>query len=383
MIPLTYTLRNIFRRPVQSIQLIGGSGFVVLLIMTAMAMNESMKETLSNSGSEQNIIFLGAGSEESIERSEVSPGLEEIISSNLKGINHIMKQPAISPEVHYNGIVKLRTGHESQALIRGIKHQAFWVHHQVRLLEGRYPQSGEIIIGNLAHQKLGVSAETLPLGKELEFNGESFKIVGIFDAKGTVMEAEIWMPLYDLMTLTQRETLSCVVFSSKDKDAYDQAEVFAQTRLDLEIIALKESEYYEKLSLFYAPIRWMAWISAILISVGAFMGGLNTIYANFSSIVREFGTLQAIGFSRKAIFLSIVEEAMSTGALAAITALMIGLIFIQGLSFPFAIGVFTFDFNNSVILTGISSGVLLAICGVIPPSWKCLRPHLTQTLRSN
>ena len=383
MIPLTYTLRNIFRRPVQSIQLIGGSGFVVLLIMTAMAMNESMKETLSNSGSEQNIIFLGAGSEESIERSEVSPGLEEIISSNLRGINHIMKQPAISPEVHYNGIVKLRTGRESQALIRGIKHQAFWVHHQVRLLQGRYPQSGEIIIGNLAHQKLGVSAETLPLGEELEFNGESFKIVGIFDAKGTVMEAEIWMPLYDLMTLTQRETLSCVVFSSIDKDAYNQAEVFAQTRLDLEIIALKESEYYEKLSSFYAPIRWMAWISAILISVGAFMGGLNTIYANFSSRVREFGTLQAIGFSRKAIFLSIVEEAMSTGALAAITALMIGLIFIQGLSFPFAIGVFTFDFNNSVILTGISSGVLLAICGVIPPSWKCLRPHLTQTLRSN
>jgi putative ABC transport system permease protein len=383
MIPLTYTLRNIFRRPVQSIQLIGGSGFVVLLIMTAMAMNESMKETLSNSGSEQNIIFLGAGSEESIERSEVSPGLEEIISSNLKGINHIIKQPAISPEVHYNGIVKLRTGNESQALIRGIKHQAFWVHHQVRLLQGRYPQSGEIIIGNLAHQKLGVSAETLPLGEELEFNGESFKIVGIFDAKGTVMEAEIWMPLYDLMTLTQRETLSCVVFSSKDKDTYDQAEVFAQTRLDLEIIALKESEYYEKLSSFYAPIRWMAWISAILISVGAFMGGLNTIYANFSSRVREFGTLQAIGFSRKAIFLSIVEEAMSTGALAAITALMIGLIFIQGLSFPFAIGVFTFDFNNSVILTGVGSGVLLAICGVIPPSWKCLRPHLTQTLRSN
>jgi len=383
MIPLTYTLRNIFRRPVQSIQLITGSGFVVLLIMTAMAMNASMKETLSNSGSEQNIIFLGAGSEESIERSEVSPGLEEIISSNLKGINHIMKQPAISPEVHYNGIVKLRTGHKAQALIRGIKHQAFWVHHQVRLLQGRYPRSGEIIIGSLAHQKLGLTVETLPLGEELEFNGESFKIVGVFDAKGTVMEAEIWMPLYDLMTLTQRETLSCVVFSSKNNYTYDQAEVFAQTRLDLEIIALKESEYYEKLSFFYAPIRWMAWISAILISVGAFMGGLNTIYANFSSRVREFGTLQAIGFSRKAIFLSIVEEAMSTGALAAITALMIGLIFIQGLSFPFAIGVFTFDFNNSVILTGVGSGVLLAICGVIPPSWKCLRPHLTQTLRSN
>ena len=30
-------------------------------------------------------------------------------------------------------------------------------------------------------------------------------MVGIFDARGTVMEAEIWMPLQDLMTFTQRD----------------------------------------------------------------------------------------------------------------------------------------------------------------------------------
>jgi putative ABC transport system permease protein len=361
MIPLAYTLRNIFRRPLQSIQLIGGSSFVVLLIMTAFAMNQSMKQTLSNSGSEQNIIFLGAGSEESVERSEVPFGLEEILSANLTDIHQVMKQ----------------------ALIRGVQHQAFWVHHQVRLLEGRYPQSGEVIIGRLAHHKLGLSPKALSLGKSIDFNGESFKIVGIFDARGTVMEAEIWMPLFDLMTHTQRETLSCVVFSSKSADAYDQAEVFAQTRLDLELVALKESAYYQKLSSFYAPIRWMAWVSAILISVGAFMGGLNTLYATFSSRIREFGTLQAIGFSRKSIFISILEEAMSTGVLAAITAITVAFLFIQDISFPFAIGVFTFDFNNTVILTGMFSGILLSLAGVLPPSWKCLRPSLTQTLRSS
>lgn len=383
MIPLAYTLRNIFRRPLQSIQLIGGSSFVVLLIMTAFAMNQSMKQTLSNSGSEQNIIFLGAGSEESVERSEVPFGLEEILSANLTDIHQVMKQAAISPEIHYNGLVKFGKEHQVQALIRGVQHQAFWVHHQVRLLEGRYPQSGEVIIGRLAHHKLGLSPKALSLGKSIDFNGESFKIAGIFDARGTVMEAEIWMPLFDLMTHTQRETLSCVVFSSKSADAYDQAEVFAQTRLDLELVALKESAYYQKLSSFYAPIRWMAWVSAILISVGAFMGGLNTLYATFSSRIREFGTLQAIGFSRKSIFISILEEAMSTGVLAAITAITFAFLFIQDISFPFAIGVFTFDFNNTVILTGMFSGILLSLAGVLPPSWKCLRPSLTQTLRSS
>ena len=64
-----------------------------------------------------------------------------------------MDQPAISPEVHFNGMVGYSENHMAQALIRGIQHQAFWVHSQVRILDGRYPRSGEVIIGRLAYQK--------------------------------------------------------------------------------------------------------------------------------------------------------------------------------------------------------------------------------------
>ena len=66
MIPLAYTIRNLFRKPLQSIQLIGGSSLVVLLVMLAFAINDSMQRTLNHTGSEKNIILLGAGSEESI-----------------------------------------------------------------------------------------------------------------------------------------------------------------------------------------------------------------------------------------------------------------------------------------------------------------------------
>ena len=67
MIPLTYTLRNLFRRPLQSVQLIAGGLLVTLLLMLAASINQSMQKTLKNSGNEENIIFLSAGSEESIE----------------------------------------------------------------------------------------------------------------------------------------------------------------------------------------------------------------------------------------------------------------------------------------------------------------------------
>ena len=274
MIPLSYTLRNVFRRPLQTLQLIGGSGLVITLLMLATSINQSMQNTLTNSGNENNIIFLSAGSEESIERSEISFGMEEIIDGNFEHIRQVMNQSAISPEVHYNGTIKVKEGHESQALIRGIQHQALWVHQKVRLLEGKFPESGEIIVGRLAYHKLGLGKEELQVGRFIEFNNEKLRISGIFDARGTVMEAEIWMPLLDLMTYTQRDSLSCVIFSSDSRKAFTNAEVFAQTRLDLELVALKEAQYYRKISSFYAPISWMTWISAFLISIGAFLEDL-------------------------------------------------------------------------------------------------------------
>ena len=362
-------------------QLIGGSGVVILLLMLATAVNQSMQKTLNNSGNTQNIIFLSAGSEESIERSEVASGTEQIIDGNLGDLKKVMDQSAISPEVHYNGIISLREGHTAQALIRGVQYQALWVHPQVRLVDGSFPEAGEIMIGRLAYRKLGLKINDLQIGNFIWFNQEKLKISGIFDAKNTVIEGEIWMPLLDLMTFTQRDTLSCVIFSSPNEDAFANAEVFAQTRLDLELIAMREIDYYKKLSSFYSPIRWMIWLSAFLISIGAFMGGLNTLFAAFSSRIKEFGTLQAIGFSRFSLFFSLFQESVATGIISAVFSIIVGVLFIDGLTFPFSIGVFSLHFNNTIVTTGLIGGILLGMLGGIAPAWKCLKPSLPETLR--
>ena len=176
MIPLAYTMRNVFRRPTQTLQLVGGSCLVVLLIMVAFAINQAMQSTLTNSGSDRNIIFLGAGSEESIERSKIALGTDEILNASLGGIGQVMNQSAVSPEVHYNGMVETKKNKQAQALLRGVQHQALWVHKKVRLLEGKFPQSGEVMVGRLAHHKLGVDDKDLMIGEFLEFNNEKLKI---------------------------------------------------------------------------------------------------------------------------------------------------------------------------------------------------------------
>ena len=112
-------------------------------------------------------------------------------------------------------------------------------------------------------------------------------------------------------------------------------------------------------------------------------GGLNTLFAAFSLRIKEFGALQAIGFSRFSIFCSLLKESVTTGMISAIFSIFLGILLIDGFSVPFSIGVFTLNFNNSTILAGLMGGLFLGIVGMLAPSWKCLQPNLPETLRSS
>jgi len=383
MLPFTYIFRNLLRRPLQTIQLLAGSGLVVLLIMIAAATNQAMENTLISSGDSKNVILLGAGSEESVERSEVASGVVDIISSSVTSIDHFIGEPAVSPEVHYNGMIGLPNGDEAQALIRGVRHQSTWVYPKLRILQGHFPRSGEVMVGILAHQKLGISPDQLTLGKEVRFNDQSFIVSGIFSANGTVMEAEMWMPLQDLMTATQRDNLSCVVLRMIEVNGFSDVEIFAKTRLDLELVGIQESEYYNSLSAFYRPIRWMSWVCAVLLAVGAILGGLNSLHAAFSERIREFGAMQAIGFSRGFLLCSLIQESTIYCLLGSCLAFSMVALWLQGISFPFSIGVFVLNFDFAVFPVGLFTCFGLGLIGGLPPGWKCLRPTLPQTLRAS
>ena len=91
----------------------------------------------------------------------------------------------------------------------------------------------------------------------LYFDNRDWTVVGRFRAPNTVMDAEIWLPLTDLQIATKRESsLSCVV-AALDTATFVDVDVFAMSRLDLEIIAISERDYYRSIASFYRPIRIM------------------------------------------------------------------------------------------------------------------------------
>jgi putative ABC transport system permease protein len=382
MLPLSYAVRNLFRVPARLVQLVLGAALVIFLLMLALALSTGMDHVLRASGSEHNVIVLGTGSEESVERSEIAASVPSLLASSVPGIKTVLGKPAVSGEIHYNGPLKSGSGVSRQALFRGVTPAALLVHPEVRLLSGRFPQAGEVMIGRLAANKLDLPAAELATGKSIHIAGTRATIVGTFQAPGTVMEAEVWADLGDLRAIGQRDTISCAVVRLDDA-AFDDVEAFTMQRLDLELAAMLESDYYAKLSVFYKPLRAMTWVTTVLIAAGAIFGGLNTLYAAFASRVKEMATLQAMGYRRRALLLSLLQECTLATLLGAFVAGALALWLADGFAVTFSIGTFALEITPQVLAIGVLGGLALAVIGALPPAWTCLKPQLPAALRAS
>jgi ABC-type antimicrobial peptide transport system permease subunit len=126
----------------------------------------------------------------------------------------------------------------------------------------------------------------------------------------------------------------------------------------------------------------MTWLTAGLIAAGAIFGGFNLLYAAFASRIRELATLQAIGFRRSAVFISLVQESLLATLSGTLLAALMAVVLLEGHTVHFSIGTFSLALSTQVISSGLLMGLLLGILGAVPPAIRCLGAPLPSTLRS-
>ena len=397
LLPLTYAARNLGRSPARLAMSVGGGFLVSLLAMAGMAFVLGMDGALRASGHPRNVILLGAGSEESAERSEIAASTPGVVVASLRGLATIDGVPLASPEVNVALTVDARPADPgakpSTGIVRGITPAAFLVHPQVRLVAGRAPEAGadEVALGRSAARAAGIDPDRLRTaladdgggGPAVAVDGRPFRVVGAFEAPGTVMDGEAWMPISDVLVLTKRETVSAVIVALAPGATPGQVDAFAQRRVDLELSAIPEPDYYAVQAAFYRPVQAMVVASAALVAVGALLGGLNTMYAAFASRIREIAMLQVIGFGRAAIVASMVQEALIASMAGALAAAVVAIVALDGRAVQFSMGTFGLSVDERVIAVGLASGILAAVAGCAMPAWRCLRMSIPSALKSD
>ena len=381
-LPFEYATRNLGRSRTRLVLTVCGSGLVVLLIMIAGGFMVGMQATLDVSGSKNNIILLGAGSVESVERSEVGMDTAGIVAASIDGLRTRAGIEGVSPEIHIQMPIEV-DGEDRLVLIRGVRPEAYLVHDQVRIIKGHSPRNGrnELLIGKLTARTIGYDTPEETIGKTIILDDDEYTITGVLAASGGIIEGEMWTSLTDLQITTQRDTLSCVVVAL-DTAKRSDLDAFAASRIDLELAAVSENEYFSMLSQFYKPIEMMVVMTCVMIAIGGLLGGFNATYAAFASRVREVGSLQTLGYQRSAIAISLVQESILTASVGAIMASTIAMVLLDGFTVRFSMGTFTLDMDAGIVALGIGSGLLLGVIGAIAPAIRCLQLPIPEALRA-
>lgn len=416
-LPLHYAARNIGRSPLRLALTAGGGAIVVFLVVSAVASVRALDRGIRASGTAGNVMLLGAGSEESVERSEISASTPGVLAASIRGMKTLGGAAFISPELHVP--LPLRradqpapTGNARDlVMVRGVEPSAFMVHPQARLAVGRLPEIGraEALVGRSLAARLNISNNNFagePLNAnslaatpgtsdqsakhnlspttaaEILIDDVSFTVTGIIDAPGVAIDGEAWLPISDLLVLTKRQTISVAVISLDSADIGD-VEMFAAQRPDLELAAIDEPAYYAGLAKFFRPVQILIAVSALIVALGAMLGGLNALDAAFASRSREIAMLQVLGYSRAAVVANLIQESMITVATGAIPALLIAVLLLDGLGVRFSMGIFSLRVDAACVASGLAAGLLLGLIGSLPPTLRCLRADIPSALKSD
>jgi ABC-type antimicrobial peptide transport system permease subunit len=265
-------------------------------------------------------------------------------------------------------------------LIRGVLPVALPVHRQVHITEGRFPSNpGEIMVGPLAATKLGIQPDALQISKEVRFEGQPWKIVGHFTAPGTALESEIWGPLDDIMVTARREEYSVIAVTAKSASAVPDMVFDFSTRRDILVDARSETDYYRSYADSFRPVEVMASLMTVMLIIGGIVTGMNTFLAAVLGRVREIGMLRTLGYTKRAVLVSFVFEAL----LIALAGGIVGSLFsltLNGLPMRIPMGAFRFQVDFQLVALGLGLAALIGLLGIAWPLFQATRVTIVNAI---
>jgi putative ABC transport system permease protein len=383
LLPWEYAIRNLFRRPLRTFLTFLGLATVILMVLVVVGFIRGLEKSLDVTGDANTAIVFGLGMGENLEYSSIEMSSGDVIAASVEGIQERYGQKYVSPELYLGTEMELTENNAAaMGLVRGVTQSAVLVRQQVEIETGRWPKTGEVMVGRMAATKLGTDAGELAVGKTIRFEGREWKISGTFTAGGSAFESEVWCRLDDLQQALKRQDLSLVSVTIAPGGDFSNLELFCIERLDLELQMMPEVEYYATLQKDYLPVRMLAWLVVLLVSGAGVFAGLNTMYGSVVGRIRELASLQTIGFVRRALLVSLVQEGVLLAAAASLFAAIAALLFVNDAAVRFTMGAFSLRVDGVALVIGCGVGLMLGILGAIPPAIRALRMPIVDGLKA-
>jgi putative ABC transport system permease protein len=363
-----------------------GIAGVVAVFIAVLSIAQGFRQVMTRSGDPSKAIVLRSGSDS--EMMSFFSGPEARLIADAPGIAHTPDGPLASRELFVViNLPKRSTGTDANVPLRGVSSDAFAVHHQLRVVQGRHfiPGRTEVIVG------VGAAGEFagLDLGASLRVGRSDWSIVGLFTAAGGVAESEIWTDATVLQSAYQRgNSYQTVVVKLASPEAFPSFQSNLENDPRLRAKALLQSDYYlEQSRTVYNLITGLGTLIASLMAVGAVFGALNTMYTAVAARTREIATLRALGFGASPVVVSILIESLLLALLGGAIGGGLAYWIFDGFRAAtmnwqsFSQVAFAFRVTPGLLIQGILCSTVIGLIGGVFPAWRAARLPIARALR--
>ena len=379
-------LRNLPARIGTSLVAIVGIGGVVAVLVSLLSMGEGFRAALDLSGRDDVAMILRGGSADELSSAFTREEYNVIVLA--PGIVRDERGPVASGELYTIVDLPMRsTGTSANVPFRGVGDRAVELRENFRIVAGRMfrPGQNEVVVGRGVFAQFG----NVDLGREVQWGSQTWRVVGVFEAGGSVSESEVWTDLVVLRGVYRRGNSVQIVRAQLTSPAALQTVKRAlehDPRVNVSVRSEREF-YADQSRILLALIKYVGTTIAILMGIGAVFAALNTMYSAVSSRTREIATLRALGFGAAPVVTSVLLEAAVLGMLGGVVG---GLLVYFGLNgyqastlnwSSFSQLTFAFTVTPGLLLTGLWYSLLLGLVGGLLPGIRAARLPVTTGLR--
>lgn len=386
LIPFSYNLRSLWQRRGATALAVLSIAATVAVLSGMLCLQQGFVGVQTQGGRTDLAIFLrpGANSEgESafdLERARLVLKETPEIAVDEQGA------PLAAAETFLAVSLPKLDGGVTNVPLRGVQPATFAIHgDDVRIRPGgrRFAAgSDEVIVGAAITDRI----RDCKVGDVLVINLTPFRVVGVFDARGSY-RSEIWGDVDRMRAALQSSHYSRVL--ARLRPGVTAAQVDARLENDPRTPAnvLDEATYLQnQTGMLSGLLGVMGGFLAVLMGIGAVFTGTNSMLALVSARTHEIGILLATGFRPWAIFAAFLGEAavlgLCGGAVGCLCVLPLHGMQTGTTNFQtFTEIAFPFRFTPTVAASAIVTALALGLLGGAFPAWRAARLSPTQALR--
>jgi putative ABC transport system permease protein len=380
------SIRTIRERLGSSAVAVVGIAGVVIVFVAVLSIAEGFSRTMQTAGAPDRAIIMRGGADSEMTSGLAGDAVE--IMKQAPGIRRESQRPAFSPELYVMvDLPKRSTQTPANVPLRGVTEEVLKVRYDAKIVEGRMLTFGtnEIVAGRAAAgQFMG-----LTVGSTLTTGQATWKVVGIFEAGGSVSETELWGDAHTLQGAFRRNnSYQSALARLETPGSYKTFKDWLTSNPQLNVSVVPETEYYAAQSeVLTSLIRTVGVGIAVLMGFGAVFGAILTMYTAVSTRTREIATLRALGFNTTSVVISVLAESLALGAVGGVAGGVLAYVAFNGyetstINFQtFSQVAFAFAVTPWLLAQGLAYALIMALVGGLLPALKAARLPIASALR--